>query len=182
MSPLPPFNLGAIPLGEGFCSFRVWAPRAESLEVHLVAPAERLVPLQRGKAGYFHGVVAGVAPGARYFYRLDGAKDRPDPASRFQPEGVHGPSQVMATGFAWEDRGWCGLDLRDYVIYELHVGTFTPEGTLGRHYPASGGARRNWGSPRWNSCPWPNSPGIATGVMTGFTPLPCKTAMAVRKS
>jgi hypothetical protein len=103
--------------------------------VRLVAPAERLVPLQKGKAGYFHGVVAGVAPGARYFYRLDGAKDRPDPASRFQPEDVHGPSQVMATGFAWEDRGWCGLDLRDYVIYELHAGTFTPEGTLAAIIP-----------------------------------------------
>ena len=135
MSPLPPLNLGAVPLREGFCSFRVWAPRAESLEVHLVAPAERLVPLQRGEAGYFHGVVAGVAPGARYFYRLDGAKDRPDPASRFQPEGVHGPSQVMATGFAWEDRGWCGPDLKDYVIYELHVGTFTTEGTLAAIIP-----------------------------------------------
>ncbi len=103
--------------------------------MRLVAPEERLVPLQKGKAGYFHGVVAGVAPGARYFYRLDGAKDRPDPASRFQPEGVHGPSQVMATGFAWEDRGWCGLDLRDYVIYELHVGTFTTEGTLAAIIP-----------------------------------------------
>ncbi len=135
MSPLPPFNLGAIPVGEGSCSFRVWAPRAERLEVRLVAPAEKLVPLQRDRAGYFHAVVAGVAPGARYFFRLDGAKDRPDPASRLQPEGVHGPSEVTAAGFAWEDQGWCGLELRDYVIYELHIGTFTPEGTFAAIIP-----------------------------------------------
>ncbi len=122
-------------MGEGSCSFRVWAPRAERLEVRLVAPAEKLVPLQKGQAGYFHGVVAGVAPGARYFFRLDGAKDRPDPASRLQPEGVHGPSEVPAAGFAWEDQGWRGLELRDYVIYELHVGTFTPEGTFAAIIP-----------------------------------------------
>lgn len=132
---ISPITLGAIPLGDGSCSFRVWAPRAERLAVHLVAPEVKLVPLQKGQAGYFHGVVEGVAPGARYFYRLDGAKDRPDPASRFQPEGVHGPSQVMATDFAWEDQGWRGLDLRDYVIYELHVGTFTPEGTFAAIIP-----------------------------------------------
>ncbi len=135
MLPQPLRNLGAIPLRDGCCSFRVWAPRCERLEVRLVAPGELLVPLQKGKAGYFQGVVAGVGPGARYFYRLDGAKDRPDPASRFQPEGVHGPSQVAAAGFAWEDQCWCGLDLRDYAIYELHVGAYSPEGTLAAIIP-----------------------------------------------
>ncbi|MGA8572554.1 MAG: malto-oligosyltrehalose trehalohydrolase [Desulfobaccales bacterium] len=135
MLPQPLRNLGAIPLREGSCSFRVWAPRCERLEVRLVAPGELLVPLQKGRAGYFQGVVAGVGPGARYFYRLDGAKDRPDPASRFQPEGVHGPSQVAAAGFAWEDQGWCGPDLRDYAIYELHVGAYSPEGTLAAIIP-----------------------------------------------
>ena len=132
---LPSINLGAIPLSDGFCSFRVWVPRAESVAVHLIAPEVRLVALQKGEAGYFHGVVEAVAPGAHYFYRLDGAIDRPDPASRFQPEGVHGPSQVMATDFAWKDRGWYGLDLKDYVIYELHVGSFTPEGTFAAIIP-----------------------------------------------
>ncbi len=135
MLPQPLRNLGAIPLREGCCSFRVWAPRCQRLEVRLVAPGELLVPLQKGKAGYFVGGVAGVGPGARYFYRLDGAKDRPDPASRFQPEGVHGPSQVAAAGFAWEDQCWCGPDLRDYAIYELHVGAYSPEGTLAAIIP-----------------------------------------------
>ncbi len=132
---LPSLHLGAIPLEDGGCSFRVWAPRAERLAVRLVAPEEKLIPLQKDEAGYFHGIVEAVAPRARYFYRLNGAKDRPDPASRFQPEGVHGPSQVMGADFAWEDRGWCGPALRDYVIYELHVGTFTPEGTLAAIIP-----------------------------------------------
>ncbi|MBP1726352.1 MAG: GlgB, partial [Deltaproteobacteria bacterium] len=69
-------------------------------------------------------------PGTRYFYRLDGESERPDPASRFQPEGVHGPSQVVDSRFSWGDAGWFGLPLRDYIIYELHVGTFTGEGTF----------------------------------------------------
>jgi len=128
-------TLGAIPLEEGRCSFQVWAPRAERVEVRLLAPQERLLPLKRGKAGYFHRVVEAVAPGSLYFYRLDGAKERPDPASRFQPQGVHGPSQVIAPDFSWEDRDWFGLRLPDYIIYELHVGTFTPEGTFAAIMP-----------------------------------------------
>jgi maltooligosyltrehalose trehalohydrolase len=123
-------TLGALPLAGGRCGFRVWAPRAARVEVHLVSPQERLLPLKKGQKGYFAGVLEGVAPGNRYFYRLDGSKERPDPASRFQPEGVHGPSQVIASEFPWTERGWGGLGLRDYVIYELHVGTFTAAGTL----------------------------------------------------
>ncbi len=123
-------TLGAMPMADGRCRFRVWAPRVNRLEVHLVAPEDRLLPLPQGKTGYFQGVLDRVEPGCRYFYRLDGARDRPDPASRFQPEGVHGPSQVTARDFPWEDSSWCGLGLRDYVIYELHVGTFTEEGTF----------------------------------------------------
>lgn len=180
MLPQPLRNLGAIPLREGSCSFRVWAPRCERLEVRLVAPGELLVPLQKGRAGYFQGVVAGVGPGARYFYRLDGAKDRPDPASRFQPEGVHGPSQVAAAGFAWEDQGWCGPDLRDYAIYELHVGAYSPEGTLAAIIPHLE-ELRELGITALELMPVAQFPGIAIGVMTGFTPLPCKTATAVRK-
>ena len=141
MLPQPLRNLGAIPLRDGCCSFRVWAPRCERLEVRLVAPGELLVPLQKGKAGYFQGVVAGVGPGARYFFRLDGAKDRPDPASRFQPEGVHGPSQVAAAGFTWEDRGWCGLEHQGLRHLRTPCrGLFTGR-NAGRHYPSSGGTQ-----------------------------------------
>jgi maltooligosyltrehalose trehalohydrolase len=71
-----------------------------------------------------------VEPGSLYLYRLNGMKERPDPASRFQPQGVHGPSQVSNPYFPWEDRGWLGIPLQDHILYELHVATFTPEGTF----------------------------------------------------
>lgn len=123
--------LGATYLGENRCTFLVWAPFAERVELHLLAPTERLVPLQRDDTGYHAALVEGVAPGARYLYRLDGAKERPDPASRLQPDGVHGPSQVVdPRAYTWQHPAWHGLPLRSLVIYELHVGTFTPEGTF----------------------------------------------------
>jgi maltooligosyltrehalose trehalohydrolase len=128
-------NLGALYLGEGRCSFRVWAPRTQRVEVRLVAPEQRIIPLQRGEQGYHQAVAKSVGPGALYFYRLDGEKERPDPASRFQPQGVHGPSQVVDSRFPWDDAAWFGIPLRDYIIYELHVGTFTGEGTFAAVVP-----------------------------------------------
>jgi maltooligosyltrehalose trehalohydrolase len=98
--------------------------------VHLLSPQERLAPLDKDDKGYFQGVVHDVRPGALYFYRIDGDKERPDPASKYQPQGVHKPSQVVDPRFPWEDHHWSGLSLYNYVIYELHVGTFTPEGTF----------------------------------------------------
>jgi maltooligosyltrehalose trehalohydrolase len=124
------FPLGATCLGDGRCAFCVWAPRARSVEVHVVAPKEKVVRLHEDEGGYHKGAVEGIEPGSLYFYRLDDEKDRPDPASRYQPEGVHGPSQVMTSAFRWEDAGWSGLPLQDYIIYELHVGTCTKEGTF----------------------------------------------------
>jgi maltooligosyltrehalose trehalohydrolase len=124
-------SLGATPLGDGRCRFLVYAPRAERVEVRLLLSEERTVPLTRDEHGYHRGVAEEVPPGALYLYRLDGEKDRPDPASRFQPRGVHGPSQVIGRdAFRWEDREWTGLPLESYILYELHVGTFTREGTF----------------------------------------------------
>ena len=82
--------------------------------------------------GYHAAVVERVSPGSLYPVRLDGQRERPDPASRFQPQGVHGPSQVdRHPSFSWHDHGWTGgPTLADLVLYELHVGTFTSEGTL----------------------------------------------------
>ena len=81
--------------------------------------------------GYFDVTVSGTEPGARYRYVLDGQKERPDPASRFQPDGVHGPSEVIdPDAFQWSDDDWTGLPFQQLVIYELHVGTFTKEGTF----------------------------------------------------
>lgn len=80
--------------------------------------------------GYHEALVTDVEPGERYFFRLPQDKDRPDPASRLQPDGVHGPSQVVPREFAWRDEGWPGLPIENYIIYELHVGLFTAAGTF----------------------------------------------------
>lgn len=124
-------RLGATPLPGGGCRFLVLAPSAGKVEVRLLTPAERIVPLERDDRGYHRGVVGEAGAGSLYLYRLDGVRERPDPASRLQPDGVHGPSRVTDPGaFRWEDRTWTGLPLEEYVLYELHVGTFTPEGTF----------------------------------------------------
>jgi maltooligosyltrehalose trehalohydrolase len=107
----------------------------QSVEVHLLTPRERLVALARQPHGYHEGVVEGIAPGALYRYRLDGELERPDPASRLQPEDVHGPSQVVDSRFDWDDGAWRGIPLREYILYELHVGTFTPEGSFAAIIP-----------------------------------------------
>ncbi len=124
-------DLGATLLHDGGVSFRVWAPRVQEVSVLLPLRGDISVPLSAEGNGYFSGVVAGVAAGEQYLYLLDGETARPDPASRFQPEGVHGPSQVVSPySFDWSDSNWKGKTPDDYIIYELHVGTFTPQGTF----------------------------------------------------
>ena len=124
-------RLGATYLGSGRCHFLVWAPTAERVELQIVSSGDRCVPLERVGRGYHRAVVDNVEPGILYRFRLNGQKERPDPASRYQPEGVHGPSQVVdLSTFPWNDGHWSGLKLEDYVVYELHVGTFTAEGTF----------------------------------------------------
>ena len=123
-------SLGAVLLPDGRCSFRVWAPLVNRVELKLLGPAGRVIPLARDADGYHSAVVADVTPGAEYVFTLNRLHERPDPASRCQPHGVHGPSAVVDTRFPWSDAGWHGLPLEDYVIYELHVGTYTHEGTF----------------------------------------------------
>ena len=123
-------RFGARPLADGGTVFRVWAPLAERLEVKVLGDEPRTVPLEPAGGGVFEARVGGVAAGADYFYVV-GGNERPDPVSRSQPAGVHGPSRVVAPGgFAWTDEAWRGVELKDYVVYELHTGTFTPEGTF----------------------------------------------------
>lgn len=112
------------------CLFRVWAPAASSVDVIVVAPTQRSVLLAHSADGYFSAEVENIPNGSLYHYRLNDEKDRPDPASRFQPQGVHGPSQVVDPAFPWEDAHWLGLPLQSYILYELHVGTLTSEGTF----------------------------------------------------
>lgn len=128
--PLPSHpSLGASYLGEGRSLFYLWAPLPARVALHILSPHEAVMPMERRERGYHQALANGLDPGSLYLYRLD-QKERPDPASRFQPQGVHGPSQVIDGSFPWQDSHWHGLPLRDYIIYELHVGTFTPEGTF----------------------------------------------------
>ena len=93
--------------------------------------AARSLELERSADGTFRGASSDFRPGDLYGYLLDGEGPFPDPASRYQPEGVHGPSQIVDPGsFAWSDGSWNGIPRSDLVIYELHVGTFSPEGTF----------------------------------------------------
>jgi maltooligosyltrehalose trehalohydrolase len=126
------YSIGAEPLSDGDgAHFRVWAPRRRSVQVVLVGDAREPVTLTAEDAGYFSGPVPGAGVGTRYSFRLDGEeKLYPDPASRFQPEGPHGPSEIVDPHeFAWTDDAWRGIPADQRVIYEMHVGTFTPEGT-----------------------------------------------------
>lgn len=125
-----PNYLGAHYLGDGICQFQVWAPLTKKVELHITAPRELILPMKRDEYGYFTTTVENVEPGSLYFYRLDENKERPDPASRFQPANVHGCSQVIDLSFHWEDCNWSGHLLQEYIIYELHVGAFTEEGTF----------------------------------------------------
>jgi maltooligosyltrehalose trehalohydrolase len=122
-------NLGAVPGSDGKCLFRVWAPYAGKVELWLDSAGGQLHEMRREDEGYFEAVLE-VPEGTRFRYRLDGEKERADPASLFQPEGVHGPSEVTRPPFDWTDDGWKGLPLDQYVLYELHVGTFSDAGTF----------------------------------------------------
>ncbi|MEX2446077.1 MAG: malto-oligosyltrehalose trehalohydrolase [Dehalococcoidia bacterium] len=116
---------------DGATHFRVWAPAATSVMVEVDAGGGSTEhAAHRDSEGYHTLVLPGIGAGARYHYRLDGAGRFPDPASRFQPEGVHGPSEVVDPTHAWRDDAWPGLDRDHVVLYELHIGTFTPEGTF----------------------------------------------------
>lgn len=124
-------RIGAHHLGDGRCEFCVWAPFLRDVALKIVSPEEYIIPMEKDRKGYWRVAVDRVFPGTLYLYRLDGTLDKPDPASSFQPDGVHGHSQVMdQSSFQWEDDGWSGIPLKEMVIYELHVGTFTRDGSF----------------------------------------------------
>src|SRR5688572_3705217 len=128
-------HIGANILPQGGTSFRVWAPRRRSVEIVIEGGAERganglSFELAPENEGYFSGAIQSIGEGALYRYRLDGG-DRlyPDPASRYQPKGPHGPSQILdSKKFEWTDQNWRGVNPSGQVIYEMHIGTFTREG------------------------------------------------------
>jgi maltooligosyltrehalose trehalohydrolase len=119
---------GASLLPDGNCTVRVWAPRVKKMGLRLIGGRDDLMQPEPG--GYFSLTVPACA-GDRYFYLPDDHKPVPDPVSRLLPEGVHGPTEIVdPQSFAWHDQSWRGLPLADYILYELHVGTFTPQGTF----------------------------------------------------
>lgn len=123
------YRIGAHTMRERGTQFRVWAPEAETVDLVFKGPRfTQAVPMEKEARGYFSIEHSEDLRGERYMFRLNGGPEFPDPASRFQPEGVHGPSEVVSSDFSWTDSNWKGLDLEELVIYELHVGTFSPSG------------------------------------------------------
>ena len=127
MSPKPQtWTSPALPVGP---RVPVWAPAAQTVELYLPGQ-DRLVGMIPVPGGWWTAPFE-LEPGTDYAFRVDGSPNRPDPRSALQPDGVHGPSRTVDPDtWRWTDQNWAGRDLRGSVIYELHVGTFTPEGTL----------------------------------------------------
>lgn len=127
-APLRRFEIGAEPIPGGGVAFRVWAPLRKHVEIVF---ADDLPPLSLDPQphGYFAGICESAAAGMRYRFRLDGEDPLfPDPMSRFQPEGPHGPSEIVDPRFKWTDHDWPGVQRHGQVTYEMHIGTFTPQG------------------------------------------------------
>jgi maltooligosyltrehalose trehalohydrolase len=124
--------VGAEVLPRGGTHFRVWAPKRKRVEVVFEGGGQKTFELEREENGYFSGLAESAGDGALYRFKLDDDDYLyPDPVSRFQPEGPHGPSRVVdPTKFHWTDGAWRGASIKGQVVYELHVGTFTREGTL----------------------------------------------------
>ncbi len=121
-------RMDGVSLAGNKAEFRVWAPHARRVTLRLVGGRD--LPMERSADGTFR-VQASARTGDRYFYVVDDHKPLPDPVSRLLPEGVHGPTEIIdPDAFAWNDAGWQGVELRDYIIHELHVGAFSPEGTF----------------------------------------------------
>ena len=125
-------RLGATPVSYNQTHFRVWAPKRQCVSVEILdGETRRRHSLTRDNDGYFTGNVPGASPHAQYQYVLDDHLVRPDPASRYQRDGVHGASEIIhPDAFPWTDPAWKGVAKRDLIIYELHVGAFTQEGTF----------------------------------------------------
>lgn len=126
--------IGATPLDDRRCNFRVWAPDRQRVSVKLGSDSD-CRSLARDEDGHFSETFDGIGHGTVYSLVLDDRTERPDPASRLQLEGVHGPSRVVDLSYPWRDTAWRGMPLSRYVIYELHVGAFSKAGTFAAILP-----------------------------------------------
>jgi maltooligosyltrehalose trehalohydrolase len=120
-------KVGALISEGSHCVFTVWAPQCKKVET-IIGGASHVMTCD--DQGYWTVTLENIQHGVSYLFRLDGGRKFPDPASRWQPHGVHGLSSVVDTSFGWTDESWTGLELSDMIIYELHVGTFSNEGTF----------------------------------------------------
>src|SRR5215218_8835490 len=126
-----PIGAELLPDGGGV-HFRVWAPKRKAVRVEFASGGANALPLADEGDGHFSGVAPHAKAGTLYGFRLD-ADDKlyPDPASRFQPEGPHAPSEIVdPRAFGWSDQTWSGATMAGQVVYEMHVGTFTSAGTF----------------------------------------------------
>lgn len=124
-------RIGAHYIENGVCEFVVWAPLVKEISLQLLFSERKALPLARDERGYWRITVQDVEPGTQYLFLINSTEAWPDPASQFQPHGVHGCSAVVShVDFSWSDQEWKGVAQERLVIYELHVGTFTPAGTL----------------------------------------------------
>lgn len=124
-------EIGPCLLDDGRCTFTLWAPRVQQADLLLLGTTVQTLPMQPLRPGYWRKTVPDLGDGQRYAFRLNSRVQRADPASHSQPEGVHGPSEIVDhRRFAWEDQDWRGLPLEEYLIYELHVGAFSRDGSF----------------------------------------------------
>jgi maltooligosyltrehalose trehalohydrolase len=124
-------KLGANCFSTGNCEFSVWAPELDRMLLHLETPKEQTIEMEKATDGYFTKTVADIGAGATYRFGPNGMEKFPDPASHYQPEGVHGPSKIVDHNeYEWQYPAWTGLPLKNLIFYEIHVGTFTAEGTF----------------------------------------------------
>ncbi len=116
---------------DGSCTFRVWAPACNNVELKIHEDSPAVHSMDEDPDGYWTLSLQNITPGTRYTFLLDGEKERPDPASHYQPDGVHKASAVVDhSAFSWEDGSWQGIPLEEMVAYEMHIGTFTKKGTF----------------------------------------------------
>ncbi len=111
--------------------FKVWAPKAAELDLKIISPQEKMIKLEKDEYDYWTARVRDISNGSRYLFKINNSDEKPDPASNYQPDGVHRASEVVNHSlFNWGDNNWKGLEFKDYIIYEIHTGTFTGEGTF----------------------------------------------------
>ncbi len=116
---------------QGKCTFTVWAPFLKRIDVKILLPHGQRFPMEKDEKGYWSCIIGNIESGTSYLYLLNEEKTMPDPASQSQPQGVHGPSEVIdQCEFQWDDLDWKGIPIEETIFYEIHIGCFTPEGTF----------------------------------------------------